>query len=230
MRDRIWDDLEHWGGAHRDDTSTWPETRPKGLNKLARSGAFGSTCSQTVRDATDDLLGPARWERPNPWGALLLTFPANGPWSLPNHSWHLDLPYEVNSEADETPGLQVFAMLEPLAAKGGATIALSGSHRVVRHLAQDAQLIGRGRSADVRKAVRRAAPGLRDLWSRGPDSDREQRYMRNPVGIFGVPVQAVEFTGEPGDVILMHPWIIHAASPNCGTRPRMVITERVRKT
>ncbi len=43
----------------------------------------------------------------------------------------------------------------------------------------------------------------------------------------GIPVQAVEFTGDPGDVIFMHPWIIHTASPNRSSRPRIVITERV---
>ena len=48
----------------------------------------------------------------------------------------------------------------------------------------------------------------------------------SPVDVFGIPVQAVEFTGEPGDVIFMHPWILHTASANCGKRPRIVITER----
>ena len=53
--------------------------------------------------------------------------------------------------------------------------------------------------------------------------------MRNPIDVFGIPVQAVEFTGRPGDMILMHPCILHAASPNRGDRPRIVITERIRK-
>ena len=35
-------------------------------------------------------------------------------------------------------------------------------------------------------------------------------------------------TGEPGDVWLMHPWMLHAPSANCSERPRMVLTERVR--
>ncbi len=89
---------------------------------------------------------------------------------------------------------QVFAVLETLAAQGGATIALSGSHRVVRHLARQPELIGEGRSKDIRKAVQRAAPDLRDLWSRDHDIDRSQRYLRKPVDVFGIPVQAVEFT------------------------------------
>lgn len=224
---RIWDDLEQRCGIPREEPQRWPEAKPKGFNKLTRSGAFAPTCSQAVRGTLDVFLGPGKWEMPDPWGALLLTFPSKGPWLLPNNSWHLDLQASVDSRSDEMPGVQVFAVLEPLAAQGGATIALSGSHRVVRHLAQQPELIGEGRSKDITKAVRKAVPDLRDLWSRDPDIDREQRYLQNSVDVFGVPVQAVEFTGQPGDVILMHPWIFHAASSNRGNRPRIVITERI---
>ena len=139
----------------------------------------------------------------------------------------MDLRDGVRSAAENNPGVQVFAVLEPLASQGGATMILSGSHRLVRHLARDPQLIGTGRSADITKAVKRAAPNLRDLWSRDPGGDREARYMEQAVDVFGIPVQAVELTGDPGDVIFMHPWIFHAASPNRGDRPRIVITERV---
>lgn len=206
--DRVWDDLEHRCGIPRDEPERWPEVRPKGFNTLTRSGAFEPTCSQVVRDVINDFLGPNKWEIPNPWGALLLTFPSKGPWFLPDNSWHLDLQASVQPEADENPGVQVFAVLEPLAAQGGATIVLAGSHRIVRHLAQQPEMIGEGRSKDVTKAVKRAAPSLRDLWSRAPGVDRENRYLVNPVDVFGIPVQAVEFTGNPGDDIhapLDHP-------------------------
>lgn len=224
---RVWNDLEQRCGIPRNEPESWPETRPKGFNILTRSGAFEPTCNRAVQDAVNVFLGPGQWEKPSPWGALLLTFPAEGPWYLPNHSWHMDLRDGVQAAADATPGVQVFTVLEPLAAKGGATMVLAGSHRLVRHLARDPQLIGPGRSADITKAVKRAAPGLRDLWSQVPDEDRVARYMDHYVDVFGIPVQAVEFTGDPGDVIFMHPWIIHTASPNCGDRPRIVITERV---
>lgn len=225
--DRIWDDLEQRCGIPRDAPETWPEARPKGFNRLMRSGDFEPTSSSAVQDAIDGFLEPGHWERPSPWGALLLTFPAAGPWFLPNHSWHMDFRASESAVADKTTGVQVFAILEPLAARGGATVVLAGSHRLVRHLARQPELIGSGRSKDITKAVKRAAPNLRDLWSRDLGGDREERYLLNPVDVFGIPVQAVEFTGNPGDLIFMHPWIIHAASPNCGNRPRIVITQRV---
>ena len=189
------------GGAER-----WPEARPKGFNKLMRSGAFEPTYNKTVRGAIDDFLGCGQWEKPSPWGAAPPDLPCERPWFLPNNSWHLDLQASVDSGADLIPGVQVFAVLEPLAAQGGATVPLSGSHRLVRHLARQPGLIGEGRSKDITNAVKRAAPSLRDLWSRDLSGDREERYLLNPVDVFGIPVQAVEFTGDPGDVIFMHPW------------------------
>jgi ectoine hydroxylase-related dioxygenase (phytanoyl-CoA dioxygenase family) len=39
----------------------------------------------------------------------------------------------------------------------------------------------------------------------------------------GVSVRVVELTGAPGDVVLMHPWLFHAAAPNCSAAPRMVV-------
>ena len=225
--DRVWDDLEQRCGIPRDAPETWPDARPKGFNRLMRSGAFEPACSSAVRDTIDEFLGPGHWEKPSPWGALLLTFPSPGPWFLPNQSWHMDLQIAVNAASEKNPGVQVFAILEPLAVRGGATIALAGSHRLVRQLARQPELIGEGRSKDFTNAVKRAAPSLRDLWSRDLGENRENRYLVNPVDVSGIPVQAVEFTGDPGDVIFMHPWIIHAASPNRGDRPRIVITERV---
>ena len=226
---RVWDDLEQRCGIPRDDPKTWPEAKPKGFNRLMRSGAFEPTCNQAVKDAIDEFLEPGHWEKPSPWGALLLTFPAAGPWFLPNQSWHMDLQIAVDAASEKNPGVQVFAILEPLADRGGATIALAGSHRLVRHIARQPELIGEGRSKDITNAVKRAAPSLRDLWSRDLGGDREDRFLVNPVDVTGISVQAVEFTGDPGDVIFMHPWIIHAASPNRGDRPRIVITERVRR-
>ena len=52
-----------------------------------------------------------------------------------------------------------------------------------------------GRSADLRTAVNKAVPGLRDLWSREPGVDREERYMRNAVEIDGVSVKVVGLKG-----------------------------------
>jgi ectoine hydroxylase-related dioxygenase (phytanoyl-CoA dioxygenase family) len=43
----------------------------------------------------------------------------------------------------------------------------------------------------------------------------------------GVELRVVEFTGEPGDAILMHPWTMHASASNCAEMPRMVLTSTI---
>ena len=41
----------------------------------------------------------------------------------------------------------------------------------------------------------------------------------------GVPVRVCEMLGEPGDVILMHPLMMHAPTPNVLATPRMMLTQ-----
>jgi hypothetical protein len=37
----------------------------------------------------------------------------------------------------------------------------------------------------------------------------------------------VELSGAPGDVVLMHPWQLHAPAPNCGTSPRLLLSQSI---
>ena len=40
--------------------------------------------------------------------------------------------------------------------------------------------------------------------------------------VAGVPVRAVELTGEAGDVVIMHPWLMHNIAMNCSDRVRLM--------
>ena len=73
-------------------------------------------------------------------------------------------------------------------------------------------------------------PWFRELSSLRPGEDRIARFMSAATPFDGVALQVVELTGEPGDVWAMHPWMVHNLSPNCGARPRIVLTERIRRT
>ena len=44
----------------------------------------------------------------------------------------------------------------------------------------------------------------------------------------GVPVRVVELTGRAGDIVIGHPWLLHAPAPNCGTTPRFMTVQRVK--
>ena len=60
-----------------------------------------------------------------------------------------------------------------------------------------------------------------------PALDRVERFMQQGTTLEEVEVRVVEMTGEPGDVYLVHPLMMHAASPNCLATPRMVLSSTV---
>jgi ectoine hydroxylase-related dioxygenase (phytanoyl-CoA dioxygenase family) len=47
--------------------------------------------------------------------------------------------------------------------------------------------------------------------------------------IDGVPVQVVELTGSPGDVVVTHLHVFHARSPNTDNVPRLMLGKEIRR-
>jgi ectoine hydroxylase-related dioxygenase (phytanoyl-CoA dioxygenase family) len=43
----------------------------------------------------------------------------------------------------------------------------------------------------------------------------------------GVPVDVVELTGSPGDVVVTHLHVFHSASPNTAAEPRQMLAKAV---
>ena len=60
-----------------------------------------------------------------------------------------------------------------------------------------------------------------------PDDDRTARFMDQEERVDGVACQVAEMTGEPGDVWLMHPNILHNSAPNALETPRLALTQFV---
>jgi hypothetical protein len=224
MCGRVWDDLAERLHIVRDDPTTWTVLRPSGFRRLERSGAFAGIASSAVRGVFDELLGAEGWEEPPYWGQPLVSFPDGRPWHLPHKVWHFDLP--VSASFEGLPGVQIFAFLSRVAPGGGGTLVVTGSHRIAFRLASSAPG-GRGRSAEIRKMLARSEPWFRELGSPGASTDREARLMHETTDIGGVPVRVVELTGEPGDVALMHPWMLHAPAPNGSRAPRIMVTHRL---
>ena len=57
-----------------------------------------------------------------------------------------------------------------------------------------------------------------------PGEDRKERFMDEAGDASGVPVQVREMLGEPGDVLLMDPHMLHSFTPNTRATPRMMLT------
>ena len=41
-------------------------------------------------------------------------------------------------------------------------------------------------------------------------------------------VRISELTGDPGDIVIGHPWLLHSAAANCGTQPRFMFLQRIK--
>lgn len=222
MSDALWRELER-RGIRREARETWPrapaELLQTGFASVGKSGAFAGMASPAVLGAVDDLLGPG-WVQPSRWGLPLVTFPDDSAeWDVPRANWHLDGP--VSAEAPAIA--RVFLILAPLAPKGGGTIVALGSHRLMLKIAQRAG--GTLKSADAIRRLRTEHPWFTSMMSTTDRHDRVRRFMEEGVAAEGVHVRIAEMTGEPGDVLLMHPSMLHAASPNVTRQPRMMLTQ-----
>jgi hypothetical protein len=208
----------------------WLGVYPSLTAPVAKRHGFAELWGPTVLGTLDELLGAGRWHVPKCAGQILtLTSPQPAqPWRVPDKSWHLD--YVAPGAAAELPGAQPFLCIDRVGSRGGATLVAAGLPRLIDAIRRHQGPEWEGRSADVRKAVVREVPWFRELCSVRPGEDRIARFVEKPTPFEGSELQVVELTGEPGDVWLMHPWMLHAPSANCSERPRMVLTERIRRT
>jgi ectoine hydroxylase-related dioxygenase (phytanoyl-CoA dioxygenase family) len=177
-----------------------------------------------VVDAVSSLIGADTWARPRHWGSPLVTLPLCGAtWDVPHAQWHMDWP--ARGRLDTPLGIRLFAYADHVPPGGGGTCVIAGSHRLV------AQLVAAGRAGDGASArVKRRLfvdPWLRALATPDAVPDRVGRFMQEGGLVDGVPVRVVELTGAPGDVVLTHPWLFHAAATNCSRAPRMLVGHSV---
>ncbi len=230
----IWNCLRDRHYIHRDAPNTWPEpkagsTRMEqtrathgflGTRHLPKSVTFEQVGNAVVCGAIDELLGSGQWQRPKRWGSLLVTFPeSTGQWDVPSSAWHLDLPASHSSLG--LTAVRIFTCLAKLSPMMGGTLFVAGSHRLVQKLVREDERLS---SHDARKRLISAHPWVKKLCSMDEAGNRVQRFMSEGTVIDGVEVRVVEMTGEPGDVILVHPMILHAPALNCSSSPRFALS------
>jgi Phytanoyl-CoA dioxygenase (PhyH) len=226
MCERLWDELARRHGIRRDDPATWTVEQPCHFQALRRSGAFEALASPVLLGALDDLLGAGAWLRPDRWGEPLVRFPGmRAAWDVPVAQWHIDWP--ARGATRPLFGCRVLAFVSPVAAGGGGTVVLAGSHRLVERAVAASRSGDAGHSPALRKALARAHPWLHDLWSRPAGGDRIARFMRDGAVLDGVDLRVVELTGAAGDAVVFHPWLFHAPSPNRAREPRMMVGQNV---
>jgi hypothetical protein len=220
MADRLWSALAR-GGANRADPSTWASVDLRAVKHASQQGAFNAYASADVIAIADDLLGEGAWRPLQRWGFPMVTFPEPGPtWTVPATGWHLDgSPRNGVAERE----VRTFALLATHLPGGGGTLVVARSHRLVTALADHIALPSRSTATAVAKKSLASHPWFKELFDSDHQPGRLDRLMNDGAVVNGVPVRVVEFTGGPGDVFVMHPWTLHAVSPNRRGTPRLML-------
>jgi hypothetical protein len=221
----VWTALQKRYEIRSSDPDSWQAQRITGTHDLPKSATFSQIGSPQVREALDDLLGRRNWESPERWGSLLVAFPESRErWTVPHQGWHLDFP--ATRSLQGLFAVRVFTCLSKLAPGGGGTLFVAGSHRLVDGLPRK-ENVERLRSADARKALIRSCPWVEALCSADGTDERVQRFMERGEVFDDAELRVVQMTGEPGDVVLTHPYLLHAVAKNCSSDPRIVLSSSV---
>ncbi len=221
MERQWWRELEDTHGIRRDDRSSWRQITGD-LKAAKRDRLQAAILTGRVRGVFDDLLGEAAWSPPRDWGRPLVTFPEPGAWQVPTRLWHWDNPSDLHIERPRA--LFVVSFIGPVAPRGGGTLILSGSPRL---LIQQERRIPAGQRGGAGTRIwerfHRSHPWLTALTGQAPSpADRIAAFMDTETTVDGVPLRVAELTGEPGDMVFCHPVMVHCAAPNRGTRPRFM--------
>ncbi len=221
MADRLWADVERRFGILREQPDSWRPASPAQFQALVRGGAFDALGPSTMAALADALLGAGAWDPPAHWGMPLVTFPTAN-WGLPRPPWHLDT--GACRYLSPMPVLRAFTFLEPVRPGGGGTLYVAGSHRLALEMdrAPDGSVL---RSADIRKRLAADHPWFARLLA---TPGVGYRALMNVDALAGRrTVRLEEMTGAPGDVILMHPAVLHAPAHNALDHPRLMVTMSV---
>ena len=195
-QDEIWSALgEH--GVRRDDPSTWRE--PVVRISCPESEAFAAAGTQPVLwEAFDQLIGEGRWwRRRGVGGSIPVRFPSQA--DPGDAGWHIEGSFEVGGDwwvnyRSRARGLLALYLFSDVDAASAPTRVRPGSHR---------------------DAARVLAPPA----TKGCRSRRRRSWPRRPAR----PGRRQLATGQAGDVILCHPFLVHAASwPHTGRQPRIM--------
>ncbi|UQA57878.1 phytanoyl-CoA dioxygenase family protein [Polyangium aurulentum] len=150
--------------------------------------------------AMNSLAGAPLERSPHP--QILLSLPHKEAWSLDHLNWHLDL---TPPKADQIPGVQAFVLIDDVQPRGGATLALAGSHKL--------HYVDREHNAH-------------GILRQNSDFVSAPEKFLEPRTVHGARVQIVEMSGRAGDVYLMDLRVLHSPSINTRKDIRMMATNR----
>ena len=201
-QDVVWSELGQ-RGVRRDDPATW--TAPVVRIACPEGGPFAEAGTRpAVQAACDQLIGPGRWRRrAGVGGTIPVRFPSEA--DPGDAGWHIDSSFPPEG----APTNNYFDWRINVRSKGRALLMLFLFSEIGERDAPTRIRVGS--HFDI---ARRLAPAgerglsLRELAGQGFDDSTKRKE--------------VLATGEAGTVYLCHPFLVHAAQPHRGTRPRLL--------
>ncbi|WP_107066034.1 MULTISPECIES: phytanoyl-CoA dioxygenase family protein [unclassified Streptomyces] len=184
-------------GYDPEDRATWKDP-VVWVGGMAQGPFAAAANSPVLHDAFDALVGAGRWEPRYSLGTFPLRFPH--PEEPDDAGWHIEgsyLPegrahYHTNLRSRDRALLMLFLFSEVTQADAPTRI------RVGSHL-------------DVPAVLRPYGEAGASFLELGPQVAAASAHRA-----------LAHATGRPGDVYLCHPFLVHAAQPHHGTRPRFL--------
>lgn len=180
-------------GLREDQPADW--TKPLiHLQDVVRGPLVEQAFTTRLHGALDDVMGEGRWNAVSHLGWWPVAFPGyeSPPWQPPQKGWHVDGIQFHHRLNSPDQGLLPIFMFSDISPGDGGTALSLGSHKICARVLAGAEPDG----LDVGTLTRAVANAPRE--------------------------QVVEFTGEAGDVALIHPFVLHARSSNTGSKVRFI--------
>lgn len=194
-RDELWADM----GLSPDRPECWIQPVVR-IAAKATPPFVAAANTPRLHAAYDQLAGDGRWIRPQGLGTFPIRFPS--PEAPGDDGWHIDasfgwdapdfMDWRANVKSRGRALLMLF-LLSDVGPDDAPTRIRSGSHAAIAR-----QLLPHGE----------AGLTLRELAADGFASTAE--------------CEVALATGEAGTVYLCHPFLVHAAQPHRGARPRFM--------
>lgn len=186
-------------GCSPDDPATWTQPVIR-LGMFTEAPFIEAANTPRLHAAFDQLVGPGRWQRPAAMGTFPVRFPS--PADPGDAGWHIDVSFGT-----EAPDFMSWRA--NVHSKGRALLMLFLFSDVGERDAPTRIRIGS--HADIARQL--APAGERGLTLGELAADGFAGSAHRPV---------VTATGAAGTVYLCHPFLVHAAQPHHGERPRFL--------
>ena len=121
--------------------------------------------------------------------------------------------------------MRLLGFVNDVGERGGGTLVVEGTHELVRRLVERAPGNDFGKSSEVRAHLTATSSWFRLLTTDGPG--RTDPLMNEGDEIDGVRVNVTELRGNAGDMVVMHPWVLHNIGVNRSRQPRMMMSHTV---